>query len=123
MDNETVGEAEKVRNFWRICRYLADSRSEQPESGLSWSTTVDTSVGLQVQPGQALLRKVLLACRLKARGLNERTDMEMRFRRPRQAFASQGRAASAAEATPRLPRRRIELGDLAFGNGIGFAVK
>jgi len=57
------------------------------------------------------------------RALNERTNMEMRFRRPRQAFASQGRAASAAEATSRLPRRRIELGYLAFGNGISFAVK
>ena len=79
--------------------------------------------GLEVQPGQALLGKVLFACRLKARGLNERTNMEMRFRQPGQAFASQGRAASAAEATSRLPRRRIELGDLAFGNGISFAVK
>jgi hypothetical protein len=79
--------------------------------------------GLQVQPGQAFLGKVLLACRLKARGLTERTNMEMRFRWPRQALASQGRATSAAEATSRLPRRRIEFGYLAFGNGISFAVK
>ena len=88
-----------------------------------WRPSHNDFSGLQVQPGQALLGKVLFACRLKARGLNERTNMEMRFRRPRQAFASQGRAASAAEATSRLPRRRIELGYLAFGNGISFAVK
>jgi hypothetical protein len=76
-----------------------------------------------MHPGQALLGKVLFACRLKARGFDECTNMEMRFRRSKQAFASQGRAASAAEATSRLPGRRIELGYLAFSNGIIFVVK
>jgi hypothetical protein len=88
-----------------------------------WRLSHKDFSGLEVQPGQALLGKVLFACRLKARGLNERTNMEMRFRQARQAFASEGRAALAAEATSRLPGRRIELGYLAFGNGIIFAVK
>ena len=44
--------------------------------------------------------------------------MEMRLRRPGEAFTSQGRPASDAKATPRLPGRRIELGYLPFGNRI-----
>ncbi len=41
-----------------------------------------------MEPRQAFLWKIL-SPRLKPRGLIERTDMEMRFRRPRETFASQ----------------------------------
>ena len=48
--------------------------------------------------------------------------MEMRLRRPGEAFTSQGRSTSGAKATPRLPGRRIELGYLAFGDRISLQV-
>src|SRR5690348_6256166 len=48
--------------------------------------------------------------------------MEMRLRRPGQAFTSQGRPASGAKATPRLPGRRIKLGYLPFSNRISLHV-
>ena len=89
----------------------------------TWRLSRNDFSGLQVQPGQALLRKVLFACRLKAASFNECTNMEVRFRRSRQAFASQSGSALAAEAASRLPGRRIELGYLAFVNDIIFDIK
>src|SRR5271154_1998246 len=73
-----------------------------------------------MKPRQALLRKVLFFCRLKLRGLIERTNMEVRLRRPGEAFTGQGRSASSTKATTRSPGRRIELAYLAFGNIICF---
>src|SRR5262249_49637528 len=73
-----------------------------------------------VEPRQAFLRKILPP-RLKPRGLIERTDMEMRFRRPGETFARQRGPAPGAKSAPRSPWRRIDLGDLAFGHGISLA--
>ena len=42
-----------------------------------------------VKPRKTFLSKVLFFRRLKLRGLIERTDMKMRFRRPGETFASQ----------------------------------
>lgn len=75
-----------------------------------------------VEPRQALLRKVLLFAWLKVRGLIERTNMEMRLRRPGQALTSQSGTASGAKATARLPWGRIELGYLAFGKSVSLKV-
>src|SRR5208283_1634514 len=61
--------------------------------------------------------------RLKARSLIEGADMEVRFRRPGQTFASQGRTAPGAKSAARFPRRRIELGYFAFGDLIRLAVE
>ena len=56
-------------------------------------------------------------------GFVKGADMEMRFgrQRPAQAFAGQSRAAPGAKPPPGSPRRGIELGDLAFADGIGAA--
>jgi hypothetical protein len=75
------------------------------------------------EPGETFLRKVLLSRRLKLRGTIEGADMKMRFRRPGEAFASQGRSASGAKSAPGSPGRRIELGYLAFSNGISPTVE
>jgi hypothetical protein len=75
-----------------------------------------------VEPRQAFLWKIL-SPRLKPRGVIERTDREMRFRRPGETFARQSGPALGAKSTPRSPWRRIKLGDLAFGNGISLAVE
>ena len=75
-----------------------------------------------LKPRQTFLWKIL-SPRLKPRGLIERTDREMRFRRPRETFASQSRPALGAKPAPCSPWRRIELGDLAFDNGIRLAIK
>ena len=48
--------------------------------------------------------------------------MKMRLRRSGEAFTSQGRSASGAKATPRLPWGRVELGYLSFGNCISLQV-
>ncbi len=61
--------------------------------------------------------------RLKPCRLIEGAEMEVRFRRPGQTFASQGRTAPDAESAARLPGRRIELGYFAFGNLICLAVE
>src|SRR5262245_23363236 len=73
-----------------------------------------------VEPWQAFLWKIL-SPRLQPRGLIERTDMEMRFRRPGETFARQRGPAPGAKSAPRSPWRRIELGYLAFGHGIRLA--
>ena len=61
--------------------------------------------------------------RLKLRGLIEGADMEVRFGRPGQTFASQGRTALGAESAARFPRRRIELRYFTFGDLIRLAVE
>jgi hypothetical protein len=76
-----------------------------------------------VKPRETFLRKVLFSRRLKLRGLIEGADMKMRFRRPGETFAGQGRSASSAKSAPRSSGRGIELGYLAFGNGISPAVE
>jgi hypothetical protein len=76
-----------------------------------------------VKPRETFLRKVLFSRRLKLRGTIEGADMKMRFCRSREAFASQRRSASSAKSAPRSPGRGIELGYLAFGNGISPAVE
>ena len=67
-----------------------------------------------LQPRQPFFNEVVLS-RLKSRSLIKCSDMEMRWRHFRQGLASQGRSAPRAKAAPRLPRRGIELGYLAFG--------
>jgi len=47
----------------------------------------------------------------------------MRFRWTRKTFASQGRSAFGAESAPGSTGRGIELGYLAFGNGVRSAVE
>jgi hypothetical protein len=76
-----------------------------------------------VKPRETFSRKVLFSRRLKLRGTIEGADMKMRFCRSREAFASQRRSASSAKSAPRSPGRGIELGYLAFGNGISPAVE
>ncbi len=75
-----------------------------------------------MEPRQAFLGKIL-SPRLKPRGVIERPDREMRFRRPRETFARQRGPAPGAKSAPGSPWRRIELGDLAFGHGIRLAVE
>jgi hypothetical protein len=56
-------------------------------------------------------------------GFVKGADMEMGFGRQwtAQAFTGQGRAAPGAKPPPGSARRGIELGDLAFADGIGAA--
>jgi hypothetical protein len=76
-----------------------------------------------VKPRETFPRKVVFSRRLKLRGTIEGADMKMRFRRPGETFASQGRPAPRAKSAPHSPGSGIELGYLAFGNGISPAVE
>jgi hypothetical protein len=48
----------EVRNFWKICRYLANSRSEQPESSSSWSTTAATPMVRALERWRAQIQEI-----------------------------------------------------------------
>lgn len=71
----------------------------------------------QVQPRQPLLWKYV-PCGAKQFSMIERTDMEICQSRQTDGFASQRRSTPGAKAPLGLPRRRLELGDLALGNGV-----
>ncbi len=75
-----------------------------------------------VQPRETLLGKIMPR-RLKPRGLIEGADMEVRFHRSGQTFASQGRTAPGAESAACFPGCRIELGYFALGNLVRLAVE
>ena len=81
-------------------------------------------LGAAGEPSQALLREYVPR-RLKFGCLIEGADMEMGFgrQRPAQAFASQGRPTPGTKSPPGSSRRRIELGNLALGDGIGRALE
>ncbi len=83
-----------------------------------------TKLGAAGEPGQALLREYVPR-RLKFGCPIEGADMEMGFgrQRPAQAFAGQGRPAPGTKSPPGSSRRRIELGDLPLGDGIGRALE
>jgi hypothetical protein len=76
----------------------------------------------RVEPRQALLAKILPR-RLKPGCLIERADMEVGYRRGRQAFAGQRRPAPGTESAPGLTWRRIEFGYFSFGDRISFAIE
>ena len=73
----------------RTCGRTVQGRRRR---GRTLSTSDAGTRGLclgDVKPWKAFLGKVLFSRRLKLRGLIERTDMKMRFRRSGETFASQ----------------------------------
>ena len=103
-------------------RVLCRLRRQRPMITVDFFDFAALCLG-DVKPRKTFVRKVLFSHRLKLRGPIEGADMKMRFCRPGETFASQGRSASGAKSAPRSPGRGIELAYLAFGNGISPAVE
>ena len=87
----------------------------------AYATDPATLSVAHVKPRQTLLGEYVPR-RLKLRGSIKCADIEMRFSRPRLAFAGQCRPAPGAKSPPPAGRR-IELGYLTFGNGIRSAIE
>jgi len=118
--NFCVNETGPLSLHREALRRYSNRGNRLTKASVTLSVAVISGLG-QVQPRQALLREYV-SRRLKLRSQVECSDMEMRFGRRWLALAGQRRPAFGAEAAPPAGRR-IEPGDLTFGNDVCLAPK